>query len=88
MTDAEILTIAIGAMEVAVKVAAPILLVAMLVGVVVSLFQAVTQVQEMTLTFVPKLVGVALVVLFTGSWMMRELVTWVQTLWASMSGMV
>ena len=88
MTDAEILSIAIGAMNVAVRISAPILIVAMAVGVVISLFQAVTQVQEMTLTFVPKLIGVSLVVLFAGSWMMRELVTWVVTLWESMADFV
>lgn len=88
MTDAEVLSIAVGAMGVAAKVAAPILLVALLIGVLVSLFQAVTQVQEMTLTFVPKLIGIAVVVLVGGSWMMREMVTWVIALWQDMGGMV
>ena len=88
MSDAEILQIAVEAMNVAMRVSAPILLTALVIGVVVSLIQAVTQVQEMTLTFVPKLVGVALVMLFTGSWMMREMVTWVVGLWESMAGMV
>lgn len=87
MTDAEVLTIATEAMGVAVKIAAPILLTALFVGVLVSLFQAVTQVQEMTLTFVPKLIAVGLIVLFAGSWMMRELVSWVVRLWESMGGM-
>ena len=88
MTDAEVLRIAIDAMDVGVRIGAPILLTALVIGVVISLFQAVTQVQEMTLTFVPKLIGVGLVILFAGSWMMREMVTWVVALWESMGGMV
>lgn len=87
MSDTEVLSIAIDAMSVAVKIAAPILLVALVIGVIVSLFQAVTQVQEMTLTFVPKLIGVGLVILLAGSWMMREMVQWVISLWESMGGM-
>ena len=88
MTDAEILRIAVDAMNIGVRIGAPILLTALVIGVVVSLFQAITQVQEMTLTFVPKLVGVALVLLFAGSWMMREMVAWVVGLWESMGGML
>lgn len=88
MTDTEVLRIAIDAMSVAAKVGGPMLLVALVVGVVVSLFQAITQVQEMSLSFVPKLIGIALVILVGGSWMMRELVTWVTRLWQDMGGMV
>ena len=53
-----------------VKVAAPILIVTLLVGLVISVLQVVTQVQEMTLTFVPKLIAVVLVCVVMGSWMM------------------
>ncbi|HVL99746.1 MAG TPA: flagellar biosynthetic protein FliQ [Egibacteraceae bacterium] len=83
MTDAQVLQIVAGALMIAAKLAAPILVVSLAIGVVVSLVQTVTQVQEMTLTFVPKLVGVALIVMFGGSWMIRELVTWVTQLWSS-----
>jgi len=55
-------------------IAAPLLLTSLLVGVVVSLVQALTQIQEQTLTFIPKLVAVALVMLFCMPWMIRELV--------------
>lgn len=88
MTDAEVLGIVVEAMAVAARVSAPILLVALAVGVLVSLFQAVTQVQEMTLTFVPKLIAVGVVVLVAGSWMINEMVGWVDALWSSMGGMV
>ncbi len=83
MTDTEVLKIVADALVIAAKLAAPILIVALAIGVLVSLFQAITQVQEMTLSFVPKLIGVALVILVTGNWMLRELVTWVQALWQS-----
>lgn len=83
MTDAQVLEIVLGALTVATKLAAPILIASLAIGVVVSLVQTVTQVQEMTLTFVPKLIGVAVIVMFGGSWMIRELVTWVTQLWSS-----
>jgi flagellar biosynthetic protein FliQ len=83
VTDAQVLEIIGGALVIATKLAAPILLVSLAVGVFVSLVQTVTQVQEMTLTFVPKLAGVALILLLGGSWMIRELVTWVTQLWTA-----
>lgn len=87
MSDAQVLQIVVGALTVATKLAAPILVVSLAIGVIVSLIQTVTQVQEMTLTFVPKLIGVALIVMFGGSWMIRELVTWVTQLWTSIPSM-
>lgn len=60
--------------EVALMVALPILAVTLFLGLLVSVFQAITQVQEMTLTFVPKLIGVGLVLAFMGSWMLSTLV--------------
>ena len=62
------------AVVVCLMVAAPLLVTSLLVGVVVSLIQALTQIQEQTLTFIPKLVAVALVMLFCLQWMIRELV--------------
>jgi len=67
---------------VAAKLGGPLLAVALVVGVLVSLFQAVTQVQEMTLTFVPKIIAMALVLLLAGSWMMSSLVTFTVDLFA------
>jgi flagellar biosynthesis protein FliQ len=81
MTDAQVLHIITGALVLATKLAAPVLIVTLVIGVVVSVIQTVTQIQEQTLTFVPKLVGVALIVVFGGSMMIRELVTWVTQLW-------
>ena len=81
MTDAQVLEIVTGALRVGLVLAGPILLVSLAMGVVISLLQTVTQIQEMTLTFVPKLVAVALIVVLLGSWMIRELVNWVAQLW-------
>jgi flagellar biosynthesis protein FliQ len=81
VTDAQVLHIISGALVIATKLAAPVLIVTLVIGVVVSIIQTVTQIQEQTLTFVPKLVGVALIVVFGGSMMIRELVTWVTQLW-------
>nr|WP_246517679.1 flagellar biosynthesis protein FliQ [Clostridium aciditolerans] len=62
------------AIQTGLLVAAPILLISIIVGLIISIFQATTQIQEQTLTFVPKLIAVALVGLITGSWMLHQLV--------------
>lgn len=87
MNDAQVLEIVTGALMMAGKLSAPILVTSLGIGVAISLVQAVTQVQEMTLTFVPKLVGIAVVTIVSGSWMMRELVQWVTTLWTQIPGL-
>jgi flagellar biosynthetic protein FliQ len=65
-------------------VGAPILGASLVIGVVVSLLQAVTQVNEMTLTFVPKLIGVFVAMLIFGPWMMNTLLSFSSGLFASM----
>lgn len=62
------------------KLGGPILAVALVVGIVVGILQAVTQVQEMTLTFVPKIIGIGLTILVCGSWMLRSLVSFTEEL--------
>ena len=62
------------------KLGGPILFVALVIGVVVGILQAVTQVQEMTLTFVPKIIGIGLTILVCGSWMLRSLVSFAEEL--------
>ena len=59
----------------ALLVAAPVLLAALLVGLLVSVFQVVTQIQEMSLSFVPKLLSVVAVLVIGGSWMLRQIVS-------------
>lgn len=74
MNETHVIDLARQAMSVAMMVSLPILAVALFVGLVVSVFQAMTQIQEMSLTYVPKLIGAGLVVVLMGSWMMTTLV--------------
>lgn len=80
MTDTTVIEIAVRTLMVTAKISAPILLVSVGIGLTVSLLQSVTQVQEVTLTFVPKLVGIALVLVVGGHWMLGELIGFTQGL--------
>lgn len=84
MSDADVTEIATQTMIVAAKVSAPILLTALLVGFMISLFQAATQIQEPTLSFVPKMIAVAIALLVTGNWVLSELVTFTDQLFESL----
>lgn len=88
MTDGQVLDIATGAILVASKLAGPLLLTALVIGVFVSLLQTVTQIQEMTLSFVPKAIGMVLVLIIGGNWMMREVTTFAIRLWSSIPSLV
>ncbi|MCU7724786.1 flagellar biosynthetic protein FliQ [Actinoplanes sp. KI2] len=76
MTDAMITELALQALTIAAKMAAPVLLTALAVGFTVSLFQSVTQIQEATLAFVPKAAAVGAALLISGNWMLHEMVTY------------
>ena len=75
MTDTELIQIGLQAMTIAAKLCAPILLTALLIGFAISLFQSVTQIQEATLSFVPKAIAVGVALLVTGNWMLHEMTT-------------
>jgi flagellar biosynthetic protein FliQ len=75
-------------MSVTIKVAAPMLLAGLVIGLVVSIFQAVTQIQEQTLSFIPKIVALVAVVAIAGPWMLDTMVTWTQELWAAIPNYV
>lgn len=62
----------------ALKIAAPFLIVAIVLGLIISILQATTQIQEQTLTFVPKLLGIAAMGLMLGSWMLHTIVTYTE----------
>jgi flagellar biosynthetic protein FliQ len=74
VNDTQVLNIAVQMLVEMGKLAAPVLIVSMAVGIGVSLLQSITQLQEATLSFVPKLAAVALVVVFAGHWMINSLV--------------
>jgi flagellar biosynthetic protein FliQ len=73
VTQADVIHLATQAMLVTIKMVGPILAVSLAVGLMISLFQSVTQIQEFTLTFVPKLAAVSVVILLTGHWMLNEI---------------
>lgn len=76
MTEAYIFTLAQQTFTLILMLAAPILLVSLLVGLLVSMFQAATQISEITLTFVPKILAVALVIALLGGWMAQQLLSY------------
>ena len=88
MTESYVLALAQNAITVALILAAPILILSLAIGVLVSLIQAATQINEATLTFIPKLIGVCVVLLLLGSWMMQQIVTFTTTLFNSLPNMV
>ena len=65
--------------------AAPVLLVSLVIGLLVSIFQAVTSIQEQTLTFVPKVLGIFLALILLGHWMLNNMIDYMTTLWADFS---
>jgi flagellar biosynthesis protein FliQ len=81
MTDVDVIEILLGALNLVTRLAGPMLAATLIIGVAVSVLQTVTQIQEMTLTFVPKLIAAALILVFAGNWMLRELVSWTTLLW-------
>lgn len=83
MTPEAVLTVGRQALEVTVMLAAPLLLSALVVGVLVSLVQAATQVNEMTLTFVPKLLALVLAVFLAGPWMLTLITDFTRRLFES-----
>ncbi|WP_104109811.1 flagellar biosynthesis protein FliQ [Arthrobacter sp. N199823] len=80
MNSAEVLNIAVQALWVAAKLCAPILITALVVGFAVSLMQSITQIQEATLSFVPKAVAVVIALVICGHWMITEIVTFTHQL--------
>jgi flagellar biosynthetic protein FliQ len=88
MNQDTVVNLASQAMTLALKIAGPLLLVGLVVGLVVSIFQAVTQIQEQSLTLIPKIVGIAVVIVLLGPWMLGQLVSYTTTLYTSIPTMV
>jgi flagellar biosynthetic protein FliQ len=80
MTESTLLDLTRHAMIVALELAMPVLVVSLIVGMLVSLFQAITQIQEMTLTFVPKIIAVVVVLVVLGPWMLSVIVSFTSDL--------
>lgn len=74
MTETEVMSIVKEALYTSMLVGGPILILSLVVGLLVSIFQATTQIQEQTLTFVPKLIVIALTLVVGGNWMLSEII--------------
>lgn len=88
MTDTDVIEIAMQTMTVALKLSAPVLVTSLVVGFAISLFQSMTQIQEFTLAFVPKVVAVGIAVVISGNWMMHTLVNFTEDLFAMVPGLL
>ena len=88
MTPDTIMTIGSRALEMALALAAPLLLAALITGVVVGAFQAATSINEMTLSFIPKLIAISLTLALAGPWMLKTLVGYTRELIVSIPGLI
>jgi flagellar biosynthetic protein FliQ len=83
MSRDTVVSLTVDAMQLALKVGMPLLVAGLAVGLIISVFQAVTQIQEQTLTFIPKILATAAVVIIAGPWMLDQLIVYTQTLYGS-----
>lgn len=88
MNDTSVIEIAVRMMTVTGELAAPMLVTALAIGLAVSLLQSITSIQEVTLTFVPKMAGVAIVLVLAGHWMINSLVSFTDQLFAMVPQLV
>lgn len=88
MSPETVMTIGSRALEVTLMLAAPLLLVALITGLVVGAFQAATQINEMTLSFIPKLIAVAVALMVAGPWMLKVLVGYTRELFESIPSLI
>lgn len=88
MNTSAILDIGAQALIMSAKLAAPILITSLVIGFAISLFQSITQIQEVTLSFVPKAVGVSIALLVCGNWMIAELVSFTHDLFTKIPSLL
>ena len=88
MTPESVMTMGRTAMEVTLMVSAPLLLVALIVGLVISIFQAATQINEATLSFIPKLVGVFVTLVAAGPWMLSVMLDYMRQVFTGIPGLI
>ncbi|HEY1834473.1 MAG TPA: flagellar biosynthesis protein FliQ [Solirubrobacteraceae bacterium] len=88
MNQDTVVNLAAQAMTLSLKIAGPLLAVGLVIGLVVSVFQAVTQIQEQSLSLIPKIVGVAVVIMLLGPWMLGQLVSYTSALYTAIPSMV
>lgn len=88
MNSEAIMSMTYHAMKIALIMAGPLLLVTLIVGLVISIFQAATQINEMTLSFIPKLLAVGVALVLLGPWLISTMVDYMHQLFASIPGLV
>jgi flagellar biosynthetic protein FliQ len=88
MTPESVMAMGRTAMEVTLMVAAPMLLVALIIGLIVSIFQAATQINEATLSFIPKLVGIFVALVVMGPWMMAVMLDYMRSVFNGIPGLI
>lgn len=88
MTPESVMTLGRQALELTLLIAAPVLLTALIIGLLVSIFQAATQINEQTLSFIPKLIGMFGVLIIAGPWMVGLMVDFIQRLFSNIPWMV
>jgi len=85
MTIDDVTAIGGNALYLIIKTAAPVLLVSLVVGLIISIFQTVTSIQEQTLTFVPKIIAVFVALMILGHWMLNSMADYMIQLWSDFS---
>jgi flagellar biosynthesis protein FliQ len=88
MTPEVVMTIGQRALEITILLSAPLLLAALIIGLLVGVFQAATQINEMTLSFIPKLIGMAGTLVVAGPWMLKLIVGYTRELFESIPGLI
>jgi len=88
MSPETVMTIGQRALEMTLMLAAPMLLVGLVIGILVGIFQAATQINEMTLSFIPKLLGVATTLVLAGPWMLKQFVGYTRVLIESIPSLI
>ena len=88
MTEDTVIQLVVGAVELALKVGLPLLLIGLAVGLVISVFQAITRIQEQTLTFIPKILATVAVLVVGGPWMLDQLLAYTAELWGSIPELI
>jgi flagellar biosynthesis protein FliQ len=88
MNQDTVVNLAAQAMALGLKVAGPLLAVGLVIGLVVSIFQAVTQIQEQSMSLIPKIIGIAVVIMVLGPWMLGQLVAYTTALFTSIPTLV
>jgi flagellar biosynthetic protein FliQ len=88
MDQDTVVSLATQAMTLAIEIAGPMMLVGLAIGLVVSVFQAVTSIQEQSLSFIPKIVGLAALIVILGPWMLGLLVNYTENLFTSIPSLI